>query len=87
MHSDTFHSKIAIITFMRDPARQGLGRELLAEADSRGAVSYLETFSQRNVRFHEQLASGLELGFQNRPHLPNTRLWCIRPDMLREMVL
>jgi len=58
-----------------DPSLQGsgLGQQLLAptlaEADVRGVVSYLETFSPRNLRFYERL------GFTSRARFdePTTR--------------
>ena len=53
-----------------DPTKQGqgLGRQLLAptmkEADSIGTISYLETFSQRSVRFYERLGFTTRASFQ-----------------------
>src|SRR5882672_278859 len=53
-----------------DPVRQGrgLGQQLvtpvLAEGDSVGATSYLETFSQRNVQFYDRLGFTIRASFR-----------------------
>jgi GNAT superfamily N-acetyltransferase len=58
-----------------DPRHQGwgLGRQVLAptlrEADADGAVSYLETFNPRNVRFYERLGFKAQATFTE----PTTR--------------